>query len=232
MVAQSWKGEQTMICTCDACHYTFYADTLPFRCPDCGKEQIHRRVSERIIPSPAVRVATGEETAWFENVQRELSSENNLERLSDGMTGDEYNWSLIMLFLHPMPKTRDARLALASYLSAIRQDSERAFEMYPTIRRMFTQKINADRAALKEADIAEPVIMPAEKERIEHWNAYGSALRVLYQFKPDTDAHPFLNAPPNLGNVRRIDLKKIAFEPTAAYLQFLLDWENSLFDAE
>ena len=125
-----------MICTCDACHYTFYADTLPSRCPDCGKEQIHRRVRERIIPSPAVRVATGEEVAWFENVRRELSSEESLERLSDGMTGDEYNWFLIMLFLHPMPKTRDTRLALATYLSAVRQDSEKASELHPTIRRM------------------------------------------------------------------------------------------------
>ena len=69
---------------------------------------------------------------------------------------------------------------------------------------------------MKEADIAEQVIMPTEKERIEHWNAYGSALRVLYQFKHDAGAHPFLKAPPNLGNVRRID----SFEPTAAYLRF------------
>ena len=221
-----------MICTCDACHYTFSADTLPLRCPDCGKEELHRRVGGRMLPSPAVRTATEEETAWYENVQRELRTEEDLEQLSHDMTRDEYNWSLIMLFLNPTPKNMDSRLALASYLSAIRQDSKRASVLYPTIRRMFTQKINADRLALREADIAEPVIMPTEREKIEHWNAYGPALRVLYQFKPDTDAHPFLAGPPNLGNVRRIDLKKIACEPTAAYLQFLLNWENLLIDTK
>ena len=41
--------------------------------------------------------------------------------------------------------------------------------------------------------------------------------------------HAFLpNKTPNLGNLRRIDLKKIAEEPSAEFLRFLADWRNSL----
>ena len=221
-----------MICTCDACHYTFSAETLPSSCPDCGKERLNRRVDDRFLTAPAVREATAEETGWFENVQRELRAEEMLEQLCADMTSDEYNWSLIMLFLHPVPKTKDARLILAAMLSSIRQEPQRAKELYPTIRRMFTQKINEDRSALSAAGMKEPSLFPDTAETIENWDQFGPALRILYQFKPDSEIPAFLSGPPNLGNVRRIDLKKIADEPSAAYLQFLLNWENLLIDAE
>lgn len=47
---------------------------------------------------------------------------------------------------------------------------------------------------------------------------YGPALSILYRFRP----YDFLQVP-TLGNLRRIDLKKIAEEPSAGYAQFLLD---------
>lgn len=40
---------------CDACHYCFEAESLPDRCPDCGKTQWHE--------NPAVRPATEKEIA-------------------------------------------------------------------------------------------------------------------------------------------------------------------------
>ena len=152
-----------MICTCDACHYTFFADILPSSCPDCGKERLNRRVDDRFITGPAVREATTEETVWFENVQRELRTEEMLEQLGENMTRDEYNWSLIMLFLHPVPKTNDACLILATMLSSIRHEPQRAKELYPAIRRMFTQRINEDRSALKGANIKEPSFFPIQQ---------------------------------------------------------------------
>ena len=41
--------------TCNACRYTFPAESLPDRCPDCGKTQWHE--------NPAVRPATKKEIA-------------------------------------------------------------------------------------------------------------------------------------------------------------------------
>ena len=46
-----------MICTCEKCLYTFFLNSLPEACPDCG--------------SPSVREATPEEKDWFYDLQRE-----------------------------------------------------------------------------------------------------------------------------------------------------------------
>ena len=46
-----------MICTCDHCLYSFYLNTLPETCPDCG--------------SSDVREATPEEKDWYYDIQQE-----------------------------------------------------------------------------------------------------------------------------------------------------------------
>ena len=199
-----------MIFTCDNCHYTFKADSLPESCPDCGKEMLNRRIGSRVIQAPAVRNATDTEIAWYE----EGPKEQDLSALRELMTVDEYNWSLIMKYEH-QSKTADARSSTASYLAAIRQDPDRAADIYLTVRRLFTGKINNERAKLKTQGISDASV-------------YGSALWVLYQFKSDSGIPAFLTGPPNLGNVRRIDLEKIARNPSPAYMQFLLDWEKML----
>ena len=51
-----------MICYCQNCRYTFVADALPDRCPDCGK--------------PVVRLATEEEQAEYQRIQAENVAEN------------------------------------------------------------------------------------------------------------------------------------------------------------
>ena len=214
-----------MICTCDNCHYTFTANALPLSCPDCGKETVNRRMDTRIISSPAVRVATDAEIAWYEQAQKELAAEQNADALREQMTIDEYNWSLIMQFEH-QPKTKEARESTAAYLSAMRQDPDRASELYPTIRMLFSSKVTSERGDLRTAGVSEPVSKPDEGEELPA--AFGPALRLLYSFKEDRHAPSFLLSPPNLGNIRRIDIEKIAREPSAAYTQFLLDWEKRL----
>ena len=211
-----------MICTCDNCHYTFQSDALTLSCPDCGKETVNRRMGGRVISGPAVRIASEAEISWFEQSQKDLATEQNADSLREQMTTDEYNWSLIMEFEH-QPKTKEARESTAAYLSSIRQDPDRAAELYPTIRRLFSSKVTRERGDLRTAGMSEPITKPDEIPA-----AYGPALRVLYSFKEDRHGLSFLLSPPNLGNIRRIDLEKIAREPSAAYTQFLLDWEKSL----
>lgn len=46
-----------MICTCDKCLFTFFYNSLPLNCPDCGAEN--------------VREATVEEKNWYYDLQYE-----------------------------------------------------------------------------------------------------------------------------------------------------------------
>lgn len=167
-----------MICTCDNCHYTFTADALPLSCPDCGKETVNRRMGGKVISSPAVREASDTEITWFEQTQKELAAEHNADTLREQMTTDEYNWSLIMEFEH-QPKTKEARESTAVYLSALRQDPDRATEIYPTISKLFTSKVTRERGDLRTAGVSEPPRWPDEDFEIP--SAYGPALRVLYK---------------------------------------------------
>ncbi len=62
--------------TCDNCHYTFEAEELPNRCPDCGKTSVNHKVYERIIAIPCIRQVTETELAIFERTQKEIAIEN------------------------------------------------------------------------------------------------------------------------------------------------------------
>ena len=59
------------ICTCTACRYTFNAtvichnsDSIPRRCPDCGKKSVDGH--------PAVRAATAGEIEEYHCIQAEI----------------------------------------------------------------------------------------------------------------------------------------------------------------
>ena len=66
----------TLLCTCDACHYTFNPSKyhskyrIPKRCPDCGKMKVDGR--------PAVREATEDETADYWRIQEEIINDLGL----------------------------------------------------------------------------------------------------------------------------------------------------------
>lgn len=66
----------TLLCTCDACHYTFNPSLyhskfrIPKRCPDCGKMKVDGR--------PAVREATEAETADYWRIQEEIINDLGL----------------------------------------------------------------------------------------------------------------------------------------------------------
>lgn len=222
-----------MICTCDNCHYTFQSDALPGYCPDCGRETINRRFESKVISAPAVRPATDAEIKWYEDYQAEVAAAaDQKKRLisidSYEMTDDEHNWAMVMLAEHQVPKTDVGKASLATYLHSLPQDPDRAVEKYLTVRKVFTRRIGEDRSALKKAGIPEPYVITrlndeGETVLVDGLDGYGPALSILYQFKP----YDFLRKP-TLGNLKKIDLEKIAREPGTGYLQFLLDWESSL----
>ena len=65
--------------TCNACRYTFPADTLSDRCPDCGKSTANVKVcigGKNILRSvPAIRESTDIEAAEYERIKREIEAE-------------------------------------------------------------------------------------------------------------------------------------------------------------
>ena len=65
-----------LLCTCDACRYTFNPSVyhskyrIPKQCPDCGKMKVDGR--------PAVREATEAEIANYWRIQEEMINELGL----------------------------------------------------------------------------------------------------------------------------------------------------------
>ena len=51
------KEDYTVICTCDRCLFTFFYNSFPATCPDCGAKP--------------VREATPEEKDWYYDIQQE-----------------------------------------------------------------------------------------------------------------------------------------------------------------
>ena len=220
-----------MIFTCDNCHFTFEADSLPAFCPDCHKEKLNRRAGRKIIEASAVREATEQETGWYEDYRLEKESEeyckSSIANLNhSGMTDDEYNWALVMIFKKPAPRTEEARQITEFHFREIFSDPEKILEYYLNVRREFTRDITANRNKLREAGQSEPISISefnddGELVKSEDIDDYGPALSVLYHFRLD-DIRSFLHTP-SLGDLRKINLKKIAEEPSAAYAQFLWD---------
>lgn len=213
---------KTMICTCDNCHYTFASDTLPLSCPDCGKASINRRIDTRIISAPAVREATNAEVAWYEETQKDLDvAEKRKETMkaldSYGMIDDEYNWAMVMLFTHSLPTTEEALNLMRTQLRTSLKDPKNALGHYQMVRRIFTNNISNDRKELEKAGKHEPFSvagMNGDGEMVLDGSIddNGPALSILYRFRP----YDTLSVP-TLWNLRRIDLKKIAEDPSAGY---------------
>ena len=73
---------------CEACLYTFAADNIPERCPDCGKQVVARRLSvdgkTLVRDYPAVRPATKSEITQYKAVQAEIAEEEAAARKASG----------------------------------------------------------------------------------------------------------------------------------------------------
>ena len=142
---------------------------MPGHCPDCCKEKINRRVGTKIIESAAVREATKQECGWYEDIRREATvaehrkaTLNNFKFNFDGsgMTDDEYNWALVMLFEwlnSPTPKTEEARNIATFFFRQTFSDPEKLLEYYVHIRREFNRDITNDRNRLKSEGRYEPL---------------------------------------------------------------------------
>ena len=96
-------------------------------------------IGNKFISAPAVRNATADEIAWYDEIQAEIAAEEaqkeyTAEMEQMALTDEEYNWSLVMLFSHNSPsntpRTEEARKLTASQLKLILKDPQRTLDYY------------------------------------------------------------------------------------------------------
>ena len=228
-------GELHMICTCDNCHYTFECPELPTRCPDCGEETRSHKVGTRIVSLVCVREATEAEIDCYKRIQRELTEEESqaaataaladkLMALGDpfsfeddpyDMPVHEHNFALLLIYYtHTMGfyGKRDLNRMIVS------TDIQEKMELFKKVRLSFVQAINRESQDNQNALFLDH----------EMWEKATPALKTLYSFRQDNDLKLLLNEVPNRGNIRRIDLQKIAESPSEGVVRFMTELYNEL----
>lgn len=194
--------------TCPRCHYTFPSPDKPSACPECG----HQR------PLPASEV---EFNQFYSSRLARIR-----ETHAPAMTMDERNWTLILLFLNKPKASFYTSHLLRHYV--LEATPELCVDTYRGFRWEYTRMVKQDRIALQLEGYRESRLLMRREDGtplVKGWAYYGAALRLLYSFET-LDPHKA----PNLGNITRIDLEKIAAQPSAAYAQFLWDWLDAVKD--
>lgn len=142
-------------------------------------------------------------------------------------SGKEVDWNgtILLLRLHNFKTTPGlyTKHFISSLLPA-RKDGieERAAQaiariLHIDVTESFTSRINRERQDVGTNDIAEVAAQTPPD----------SAANVLRKFRRD-ELLEFLKGPQNLGDIRRVDLEKVALEPSTGYLRFLTEWYNSI----
>ena len=245
-----------MICTCDNCHYTFEADALPTWCSNCGKEARNHKFASKIISVPCVRIATEDEASWYEKAisderdatdlaekirmlgepffRKEYEEEETEEETEEdeteetsGIFGVSYPADPYGLSVHE----HNFALMLIYYIKQLgyfgKQDLEKMImsddvdekaELYKNVKKTFNRGINTEERQVEK---------PSRLTR-EVWEAATPALKVLYSFRQDDDFKMWMGDVPNRGNIKRIDVQKLAAEPSEGFVRFLTELYNGL----
>lgn len=104
--------------TCNACRYTFPAETIPDRCPDCGKATANVKVfigGKNILRTvPAVRESTEIEAAEYERIKKEIEAELAAEQEQKNIAASKIDFTVryITLLLHHKLQQDEHNMAL------------------------------------------------------------------------------------------------------------------------
>lgn len=217
------------IFVCNACNHMFQAEIQPAVCPNCNLDSVLGSTdSGRRVSFPAVRAATEAEVKAYEEVGKAAQGEINflewLDSLSSyDLSNDEYHVALMLL--HSFRTTPD--LYTKQFINDLLPTKKGGIEgwnaqamariLYIDVKKSFTSKITQERQNAGTNDIAKVAAkMPPD-----------SAAHVLLKFGRDT-VDSFRKTPPNLRDIREVNLEKVALEPSAEYLRFLMEWYNSI----
>ena len=243
-----------MICTCDNCHYTFAADELPTWCSSCGQEKRNHKFAGKILSVPCVRPATEDEATQYEKVVAEEQDVADLvEKLrmlgepyfdkpwknetdetgeeddgeADEDEGFDYPPDPYNLPVHE----HNFALMLVYYIKRLGyfgrhdlekmimgEDIEEKVALYKNVKKVFTSGINTEERGIEKPNHV----------NMEVWSAATPALKTLYAFRQDDDFKMLMGDVPNRGNIKRIDVQKLAEEPSEGFMRFLRELYNGL----
>ncbi len=160
-------------------------------------------------------------------MEREIQTEKAfLERIDslDGykLSDDEYHLALMLLYYYKTCPAWFLKGALRELLDPEMQSENdvtrtAVWKQYRAAEKLFTSHIGRERLKAGNNDIA----FVAKATELD------SASNILLRFRQD-DFSVILHEAPNLGNVRRVDIEKVAREPGNEYLRFLMEWFNSI----
>ena len=193
------------------------------------------KVGSRIVSLTCVREATEAEIDCYKRIQRELTKEESqaaaaaaladkLMALGDpfsfeddpyDMPVHEHNFALMLIYYtHTMGfyGKRDLNRLIVS------TDTQEKMELFKKVRTSFVQAINRESQDNQNALFLDREI----------WEKATPALKTLYSFRQDNDLKLLLNEVPNRGNIRRIDLQKIAESPSEGLVRFMTELYNEL----
>ena len=247
---------------CHACLTAFPFEDLPVKlpltCPYCGKQHINVKAmfegKDRMVSIPAVRQATEDETTIFNYTANEVRADEafaekitefggiklfDLETDEDasepdtyGMSIEEHNMALMMMYVlrnSPIWSTQDSleRLLRKPETTV----SEEAWikdktEQYTWNRRQFRSEVTAAKSELEKKGE-----FPSRLNNVD-WDSMPLALKAFFSFQRKKDGLYFLNELPNNGNITSVKPKEIAENPSEGFINFLMDWYNSIGNEE
>lgn len=214
---------------CCACSYVFKAEIMPESCPACRQANVFASTDfGKKVELPAVRPASEAEIQAYTDAQKAAYEEKAFLEWIDSLpsydlSDDEYHMALMLLHHFKTTPGLYTKHFIGDLLPAQKGGiEERAAQamariLYIDVKKSFTSRINRERQDAGTNDIAEVAAQTPPD----------SAANVLRKFRRD-ELLEFLKGPQNLGDIRRVDLEKVALEPSAGYLRFLTEWYNSI----
>ena len=97
-------------------------------------------------------------------------------------------------------------------------DIDEKVELFKNVKKVFTRGINTE-----ERGIEKPY-----RVDMEIWSAATPALKTLYAFRQDDHIKILFGDVPNRGNIKRIDVQKLATEPSEGFMRFLTELYNGM----
>ena len=127
----------------------------------------------------------------------------------------EHNFALMLVYYVQMAGFYGMRDLNRMIIST---DVQEKMELFKKVRLSFIQAINRESQDNQNALFLDR----------ETWEKATPALKTLYSFRQDDDVKLLLQNVPNRGNIRRIDLQKIAESPSEGFVRFMTELYNEL----
>ena len=160
-----------------------------------------------------------------DNVETDVNKENSMDENEEvslyppdpyNLPIREHNFALMVIYYLKQMGRFYGKQDLEKMIMSTDVDEKVA--LYKNVKKIFTCGINDE-----ERGIEKPY-----RVNKEIWNAATPALKTLYAFRQDDDFKRLMGDVPNRGNIKRIDLEKLATEPSEGFMRFMTELYNGI----